>query len=83
MSLPETGVTNVTFHDLRHTFVIHARRAEIDYCHIIAMTGHKTMPMFKRYHTIDAEDLSQAMRQMDIYMDTMTRRDTRPQPARR
>jgi integrase len=78
----KVGVTNVTFHDLRHTFVTNARRAGIDYFRIMAISGHKTMLVFKRYHTIDAGDLTQAIRQMDTYMDTMANLDTQQQPAR-
>jgi len=66
----KAGVSNATFHDLRHTFVTNARRAGIDYFRIMAITGHKTMAVFKRYNTVDAWDLRQAMWQMDTYMDT-------------
>jgi integrase len=66
----KSGVTNATFHDLRHTFVTNARRAGIDYFRIMAITGHKTMAVFKRYNTVDEADLRQAMSQMDTYMDT-------------
>jgi integrase len=66
----KAGVEDATFHDLRHTFVTDARRAGIDYFRIMAMTGHKTMAVFKRYNTADEADLRQAMRQMDTYMDT-------------
>jgi integrase len=69
----KAGVANATFHDLRHTFVTNARRAGIDYFRIMAITGHKTMTVFKRYNTIDERDVHQAMRQMDTYMDTNTR----------
>jgi integrase len=67
----QSGVTHATFHDLRHTFVTNARRAGIDYFRIMAITGHKTMTVFKRYNTIDCDDLQQAVRQLDTYMDTM------------
>jgi integrase len=70
------GVENATFHDLRHTFVTNARRAGIDYFRIMAMTGHKTMAVFKRYNTVDEDDLRQAMGQMDTYMDTSREMDT-------
>jgi hypothetical protein len=36
----------------------------------MAITGHKTMAVFKRYNTVDEADLRQAMRQMDTYMGT-------------
>jgi integrase len=65
------GVANATFHDLRHTFVTNMRRAGVDYFRIMAITGHKTMTVFKRYNTVDDRDLRQAMQQMDTYMDTM------------
>jgi hypothetical protein len=69
-------VANVTFHDLRHAFVTNARRAGIDYFRIMAITGHKTMAVFKRYNTVDEADLRQAMSQMDTYMDTTPEMDT-------
>jgi len=78
----KADVANVTFHDLRHTFVTNARRAGIDYFRIMAISGHKTMLVFKRYHTIDAGDLTQAIHQMDTYMDTRARSYISLQPAR-
>jgi hypothetical protein len=36
----------------------------------MAITGHQTMEVFKRYHTIDQDDLRQAVSQLDTYMDT-------------
>jgi integrase len=68
---------NATFHDLRHTFVTNMRRAGVDYFRIMAITGHKTMRVFKRYHTIDTRDLREAMKQMDTYMDTTARESLR------
>jgi hypothetical protein len=58
------------FHDLCHTFVTNARRAGVDYFRIMAITGHRIMEVFKRYHPIDQEDLLQAVMQLDTYMDT-------------
>ena len=72
----KAGVKDATFHDLRHTFVTNARRAGIDYFRIMAMTGHKTMAVFKRYNTVGEADLRQAMNQMDTYMDTSSAMDT-------
>jgi integrase len=66
----KTGIANATFHDLRHTFATNARRAGIDYFRIMAITGHKTMLVFKRYNTVDERDLRQAMGQLDTYLDT-------------
>jgi integrase len=66
------GIAGAVFHDLRHTFVTNMRCAGVDYSRIMAITGHRTMDVFKRYHTIDHGDLRQAMTQMDTYMDTNT-----------
>lgn len=64
------GIAHATFHDQRHTFVTNARRAGIDYLRIMAITGHKTMRVFKRYNLIDEADLRDAMNRLDTYMDT-------------
>jgi integrase len=69
-------IANTTFHDLRHTFVTNARRAGIDYFRIMAMTGHQTIAVFKRYNLVDEQDLRAAMNQMDTYMDTSTQTGT-------
>jgi integrase len=66
------GISNAVFHDLRHTFVTNMRRAGVDYFRIMAVTGHKTMSVFKRYNTVDHRDLQQAIGQLDTYMDTST-----------
>jgi integrase len=66
----QAGITGATFHDLRHTFVTNARRAGIDYFRIMAMTGHKTLRVFQRYNLVDEQDLREAIRQLDTYMDT-------------
>jgi integrase len=66
----QVGITDATFHDLRHTFVTNARRAGIDYFRIMAMTGHKMLRMFQRYNLVDEQDLQKAIRQLDTYMDT-------------
>jgi integrase len=72
-------LTNARFHDLRHTFVTHARRAKIDYLRIMAITGQKTLRVFQRYNLIDEGDLQDMMttlqtslahHDMDTSMDT-------------
>jgi hypothetical protein len=50
--------------------VTNLRWAGVDYFRILAITGHKTMSAFKRYHTIDHQDLHQAIGQWATYMDT-------------
>jgi hypothetical protein len=46
------------------------RRAGVDYFRIMAITGHRTIEVLKRYHTIDHDDLRRAVSQLDTYMDT-------------
>jgi integrase len=46
-----------TFHDLRHTFINNRRLEGHDYFRIMAITGHKTMSVFKRYNTVSKEEL--------------------------
>ena len=58
------------FHDLRHTAVTNRRRAGVDALTAMKITGHKTMVVFKRYNTIDKDDLIAARCRMDTYMDT-------------
>lgn len=47
-----------TFHDLRHCALNNLRRAGNDYFKIMAMSGHKTMSVFKRYNLVTEEELS-------------------------
>jgi integrase len=44
----DTWLTNARCHDLRHTFVTYARRGNIDYFRLMAITGHKTLRVFQR-----------------------------------
>ena len=66
----DVGLTDVVFHDLRHTATTNLRRAGVDALTAMKITGHKTMAVFKRDNTIDEDDLKAAQRQMDTYLDT-------------
>ena len=74
-------LVNARFHDLRHTFVTNARRANIDYFRIMAITGHKTLRVFQRYNLIDEGDLQEAMSTLQTYLahhEMDTSMDTSP-----
>jgi hypothetical protein len=43
--------------DLRHTAIINWRPQGHDYFRIMAVSGHKTMTVFKRYNTVSKEEL--------------------------
>jgi integrase len=66
----EAALTNFVFHDLRHTATTNLRRGGVDALTAMKITGHKTMAVFRRYNTIDEDDLLAARRRMDTYMDT-------------
>jgi integrase len=51
------GIKDFHFHDLRHCFVTDARRSGVHDFVIMAITGHTTFEMFKRYNKVDREDL--------------------------
>jgi integrase len=51
-------IENFTFHDLRHCALNNLRKAGNDYFRIMAMSGHKTMSVFKRYNLVTEEELA-------------------------
>jgi integrase len=46
-----------TPHDFRHTCITNWRRKGHDYFKIMKASGHKTLAVFKRYDTVDEDDL--------------------------
>jgi integrase len=51
------GIEDFTFHDLRHTAINSWRLQGHDYFRIMAASGHQTMNVFKRYNTVNKEEL--------------------------
>lgn len=51
------GVEGLWFHDFRHTAINNWRLQGHDYFRIMAVSGHKTMSVFKRYNTISEEEI--------------------------
>ncbi|MCF8033439.1 MAG: tyrosine-type recombinase/integrase [Desulfarculaceae bacterium] len=62
------GLTDFTFHDLRHTFNTNMRKAGVDQSVIMKMTEHRTAAMFERYNTIDKHDAIDAMARLDGFL---------------
>ncbi len=61
---------NITFHDLRRSFVNNARQAGIDRSLIMKMTGHRTHLVFDRYNIVDESELrTAALRIMAVDAD--------------
>jgi integrase len=70
-------IEDFTFHDLRHCAINNLRLAGNDFFKIMAISGHKTMAVFKRYNLVTEEELSRVVwlddernGTMDTYMDT-------------
>ena len=67
-----------TFHDLRHCAINNLRLAGNDSFEIMAMSGHTTMSVFKRYNLVTEEELKEIKWydgrrksfRLDTYMDT-------------
>lgn len=71
------GIADFCFHDLRHCAINNLRLAGNDYFRIMAVSGHKTMSVFKRYNDVTTDELRQikwkepgANGGMDTYMNT-------------
>jgi len=56
-AVKNAGLMDFTFHDLRHTAINNWRLQGHDYFRIMAVSGHKTMHVFKRYNTVSREEL--------------------------
>lgn len=54
----KAGLQDFTFHDLRHCAINNLRLAGNDYFKIMAISGHKTTNVFKRYNLVTEEELS-------------------------
>jgi integrase len=72
------GIEDFCFHDLRHCALNNLRLAGNDYFRIMAISGHKTMSVFKRYNLVTEDELAQIKwkepegkkETVDTYMDT-------------
>ena len=56
-AVKKAGIEDFTIHDLRHTCITNWRRQGHDYFKIMKASGHRTMNVFKRYNTVDEEEL--------------------------
>jgi len=59
------GVQDLTFHDLRRTAVRNMRRAGVPQVIRMAISGHKTDSMERRYNIVDGDDLATAKKFME------------------
>ena len=59
------------FHDLRHSFSTYMRKAGVSASVRMAITGHETAEMDRRYDRVDNEDIRQAVDQMQVYLKSL------------
>ncbi len=57
-SCTKAGLQEFTFHDLRHCAINNLRLAKNDYFKIMAISGHETTAVFKRYNLVTEDELS-------------------------
>jgi integrase len=67
------GVEALRFHDLRRTAVRNMIRAGVSQTVAMAISGHKTDAVFRRYDITSDDDLRQAMERTAAYVETLPR----------
>src|SRR5439155_21944242 len=65
------GVSSLRFHDLRRTAIRNMVRAGVSQTVAMAISGHRTESVFRRYDITSDEDLRAAMEKTTAYLDTL------------
>ena len=65
------GVPDLLFHDLRRSAIRNMERAGISRKVAMAISGHKTESIYRRYDIVAHRDLTDAAARMDLYFGTM------------
>ncbi len=61
----KAGIQDFRFHDLRHCAITNLRRAGVDVMTVMALSGHRTTEVFRRYNTVDMDDLRRALGKLE------------------
>ena len=83
-ALKKAGITDFTFHDLRHTFASHLVMTGVDLVTVKELLGHKTIQMTMRYSHLSAKHKRQAVNILERrlshghHMDTRVKKMEKP-----
>lgn len=58
-------IEDLRLHDARHSFATRLRRAGVDITTIMKIMGHRSLTMYRRYQTVDDEDLYEAIGKLE------------------
>jgi integrase len=73
----EAGIVAFVFHDFRHTCINNWRKEGHDYFKIMAVSGHKTISVFKRYNMVDEEELRTLVSPIGTYVGTTAKMENK------
>jgi integrase len=76
------GLTDLRFHDLRHTFGSHPAMERFNLRTIQQLLGHKDLRMTMRYAHLSAEHLQQAVNRLDVVLGDSAEQRTPQQQMR-
>ena len=65
----DAKISNLRFHDLRHTANTNMRKAGVPKSVIMKLMGHKTDSMHRRYDTVDRNDAKEAMARLEEFLN--------------
>ena len=80
VALDKANIKDFTMRDSRHCAVTNWRRAGVDLTTAMAIVGHKSEKMWKRYNTIEESDLSRAANKLNTLI-TLTSLSLQPQSS--
>jgi hypothetical protein len=69
--------TGALFHDFRRTAARNLRRKGLSESECVAITGHRTASVFKRYSISTENDLRQAVASKGVFQAETRERDTK------